>query len=101
MSQIPPSMPMGVGGAMRPHRGTMILVFGILGLFCLIFAIVAWIMGKNDLAAMDAGQMDPSGRSLTNVGKILGIVFTILAVVGIVLNIILMVVGGAAAAAGN
>jgi hypothetical protein len=58
-------------------------------------------MGKNDLAAMDAGQMDPSGRSLTNVGKILGMIFTILAVVGIVLNIILMVVGGAAAAAGN
>ncbi len=96
MSQIPPSMPMGMGGAMRPHRGVLILILGILGFFCLFLAIAAWIMGKGDLAAMDAGQMDPSGRGLTNAGKILGMIFTILAVIGLLLQILLMVLGGGA-----
>jgi hypothetical protein len=79
---------------MRPHRGVLILVLGILGIFCLITAIAAWIMGKGDLAAMDAGQMDPSGRGLTSAGKILGMIFTILAIVGLVLQVILIVVAG-------
>ncbi len=94
MSQIPPSMPMGMGGAMRPHRGVLILVLGILGFFCFILGIAAWIMGKADLAAMDAGEMDPSGRGLTNAGKILGMIFTILAIIGLVLQVVLIVLTG-------
>ena len=94
MSQIPPSMPMGMGGAMRPHRGVLILVLGILGFFCFILGIAAWIMGKADLAAMDAGEMDPSGRGLTNAGKILGMIFTILAIILLVLQVVLIVVAG-------
>ena len=58
-----------------PHRGTMILVFGILGLVCCgIFGIVAAIMGSNDLKEMQAGRMDREGESLTRVGQILGYV---------------------------
>ncbi len=64
---------------MKPHRGTLILVFGILGLVvCGFFGIAAWIMGSGDLKQIDAGQMDPSGRSLTNGGRICGIIGTIL-----------------------
>ena len=59
----------------QPHRGTLILVFGILGLVtCFVFGIVAWIMGKGDLVKMADGTMDPSGESLTKAGVILGIV---------------------------
>ena len=59
----------------QPHRGTLILVFGILGLVtCFVFGIVAWIMGKGDLDKMADGTMDPSGESLTKAGVILGIV---------------------------
>ena len=51
---------------MRPHRGTMILVFGILGLVCCVgFGIAAWIMGSGDEKAMAAGQMDPAGMGST------------------------------------
>jgi hypothetical protein len=58
-----------------PHRGGMILAFGILGLvFCAIFGVAAWVMGNGDLRAMDEGRMDPAGRDLTRTGKILGIV---------------------------
>lgn len=63
----------------EPHRGTMILIFGILGLFsCAIFSVLAWIFGTQDLKKMDEGLMDPSGRSNTSTGRTLGIVAVIL-----------------------
>ena len=59
----------------QPHRGVMILVFGIVGLtVCMPLGIAAWIMGNGDLAAMDRGELDPSGRNLTQAGKVLGII---------------------------
>jgi hypothetical protein len=68
-----------------PHRGGMILAFGIIGLVTLIpiFGILAWIMGNSDMRAIREGRMDPEGESMTNVGRILGIIGTILAVLGI------------------
>ncbi len=75
--------------AMMPHRGTMILVFGILGIVCcLIFGILAWVMGNKDLREMDAGTRDPSGRGLTQAGKICGIVGVVLQIVGFLLNVL-------------
>jgi hypothetical protein len=76
---------------LKPHRGTMLLVFGILGIICcFVFAILAWVMGSGDLKAMAAGEMDRSGEGLTNAAKILGIVGCVLAV----LSLIWVVVGG-------
>ena len=76
---------------MQPHRGTMILVFGILGLVvCMPLGIVAWVMGSGDLKKMDAGLMDPEGRGITQAGKIIGMVATILAIVGIALWFLLV-----------
>lgn len=64
---------------MQPHRGTLILVLGILGLVCCgPFGLAAWIMGSGDLKQMDAGTMDSEGRSSTNGGKICGIIATVL-----------------------
>ena len=72
---------------MRPHRGALILVLGILGLVsCGIFTgLPAWIMGKADLSDMDAGLMDPEGRGITNAGMILGMITTILTGLSILL----------------
>ncbi len=84
---------------MEPHRGTMILVFGILSFVCcLLFGIAAWIMGQKDLQKMDAGQMDPSGRGLTNAGRILGIVGVVVQFVVVVLYVLLFVLAAAGAA---
>jgi hypothetical protein len=80
---------------MRPHRGAMILVFGILGLvLCFPFGIAAWILGGGDLRQMDAGLMDPSGRSLTQAGQIIGIVATVLAAISIVVALIFLLIAG-------
>ena len=70
---------------MKPHRGTLILVLGILGLVvCAPLAIAAWVMGSGDLKQMDAGTMDPSGRGTTQAGKICGIIGTILLIIGVI-----------------
>jgi len=83
---------------MKPHRGTVILVLGILGLLiCGPLAIAAWVMGSSDLKEMNAGTMDPAGRGNTQVGKVCGIIGTILMVVGLVIVILAMLLGGFAA----
>lgn len=76
-----------------PHRGVTILVLGILGLLlCQFLGIPAWIMGKGDLERIDRGEMDPEGRSLTQVGMILGMISVGLLIIGMLIGI-LMVVG--------
>ncbi len=73
----------------QPHRGTMILTFGIVGVACCFpFGIAAWVMGHADMKLIDSGEMDPTGRSMTNGGKICGIISVILTVIGCGLNFI-------------
>jgi hypothetical protein len=85
---------------MKPHRGTLILVLGILGLVvCGPLGIAAWVMGNGDMKEMDAGTMDPSGRSTTNGGRICGIVATALMALGLLVGIALMALGIVGAAA--
>jgi hypothetical protein len=83
----------------KPHRGTMILVFGILSwVCCFIFGILAWVMGNRDLREMDAGIMDPAGRETTKAGRLVGMIHIIVAccVLGIylVIAIIALIAGG-------
>ena len=79
---------------MKPHRGTLILVLGILSLVvCAPLGIVAWVMGNGDLKQMDAGAMDPTGRSLTNGGRICGMIGTILLALSILVLIALFALG--------
>ena len=107
MSQFTPPTPPSYGtpAGMQPHRGTVILVLGILSIVvCFICGIVAWVMGNNDMRAINAGTMDPSGRGLTNAGRILGIVGTVLGGIGLLVALVWMVfvffIIGTAAAAG-
>ena len=76
----------GPRGHVEPHRGTLILVLGILGLVvCGFLGIAAWLMGKRDLELMRQGKMDKEGEALTRVGYILGLIETILMAVSLVL----------------
>ncbi|HXI61344.1 MAG TPA: hypothetical protein VNF70_01490 [Pyrinomonadaceae bacterium] len=77
---------------MKPHRGAVILAFGILGLVvCQLFGVAAWVMGDNDLKEMRRGYMDPSGRDLTNTGRILGMVATALMAIPVVILVFFLV----------
>ena len=78
---------------MKPHRGAVILAFGILGLVvCQLFGVAAWVMADNDLKEMNRGYMDPTGRDLTNVGRILGMVATALMAIPLVFGILILIV---------
>jgi hypothetical protein len=79
----------------QPHRGTIILVLGILAIVTglhLILGPIAWIMGNNDLKEIHAGQMDPEGEGMTNIGRILGMVATILGIVALVVGCIFLII---------
>ena len=67
----------GTATNLRPHRGGTVLALGIVsllaGLFLIPLGIVAWVMGSRDLKGMKRGEVDPAGRSLTQMGWAFGI----------------------------
>lgn len=82
-------------GVVQPHRGGLVLAFGILSwAVCFPFGVAAWAIAAQDLKAMRAGHMDPSGESLTRAGLILGAANVIL---GVLILIGMVGVAGAAA----
>jgi hypothetical protein len=97
----PPAFPSAPGtGAMglgvKPHRGGLVLGLGIASLVfscgCLgtVLGIFAIVMGNKDLAQMDSGAMEPSGRSSTQTGRTLGIVGVAMSLVIITFALILV-----------
>lgn len=84
-------------GRVEAHRGGAVLALGIVGIvFCQICGPIAWVMGNTDLAKMKAGRMDRSGEGLTQAGKILGIIATILLVLVLAYIVFIIAVVGAA-----
>ena len=77
------------------HRGPLILILGLMGLFihCPVFPIMAWVMGSNDLREMQSGRMDPSGKDLTRTGMILGMILSCLWILGFLFIFGLMLLG--------
>jgi len=66
-------------GNYQPHRGSTILVLGILSIvLCTPLGPFAWIMGSGDLQKIRAGTMDPEGEGLTKAGYICGIIGSVL-----------------------
>jgi len=74
----PPMAPMGYGGGVdTSDGGTSVLIWGVIGLaVCAFCAPVAWIKGNNYVKSCAAMGVRPS--SAGSVGRILGIIGTIL-----------------------
>ena len=67
-------------------QATTILVLGILSIVCCgLLGIAAWIMGNNELKAIDEGRRPPENRGNANAGRICGIVGVALNAVGLIL----------------
>ena len=79
-------------GAIRPEhpQATVVLVLGILGFFTAITGVIAWVMGNHAKKECEAGTYTMTDQ--LRIGRILGMVTTILAIVGIVLAIIYVVI---------
>lgn len=82
---------------MKPHRGVTAPVLGILGIMlCGIFGVVAWVMATNDLREMNQGRMDPSGRDMTNAGRICGMISAVLLAFRVIAGLLVLSIAGGA-----
>ena len=81
---------------LAPHRGAIILILGICSWVtgCFILGVVAWAMGNRDLLEMDEGRMDPEGMTLTQGGRITGMIQVILSCVGLLVGLIVVIAIG-------
>jgi predicted Zn finger-like uncharacterized protein len=108
---------------LQPHRGTLILVLGILSLASsllmgccsllsplfgtpfllagLALGITSWVLGQGDLRKMNANLMDPDGRGSTQGGWICGIIGTVLSGLGVLCIIGLLLFIGTVGLAGG
>jgi hypothetical protein len=74
------------GAYPEESQATTILVLGILSLICscLPLGIAAWVMGNRELQAIDSGRRNPDNRGTANAGRIIGIVATVLGLIGFI-----------------
>jgi hypothetical protein len=86
------------GSADHP-QGTLILVFGIAGFFVGILGPVAWIMGSRALREIRASGAHPGNEQLIVIGRILGIIVTVLGVLAILAFLLFFVVVAVASSA--
>src|SRR5215211_3133834 len=89
------------GAAPQEHpQGTMILIFGILGIFITIFAPIAWYMGNKAKKEIQASGIQFSNEQNISIGRMLGKIFTIIAIVWIAFVIIWIIIAAVAASGG-
>lgn len=80
-------------------QSTTVLVLGILSLvLCQVLGPFAWVMGNKEIAAIDAGRRPPENRGTAQAGRILGIISTVLLLVGFGFLVVMLVFVGFAAA---
>jgi len=74
---------------MKSSNGVLILILGILSItgFGCLTGLPAWIMGNSALKDIDSGQADPSERGLVQAGRIIGMIMTIMTVVGMCIGL--------------
>jgi hypothetical protein len=81
-------------------QGTTVLVLGIIGIVFTICAPIAWYLGSKALKEIRASGIHYANEQNIVVGRILGIIFTILAIVALVLTIIFVIIAIAATSSG-
>jgi hypothetical protein len=90
-------MPYGqqYGGPPQEHpQGTLILIFGIIGIFFSVFAAIAWYMGASAMKEIRASGVRYSNESNINAGRILGKIVTIIALVFLAIAIVMWLIFG-------
>ncbi len=97
----PPPPPMGSGNY-QPSSGSAsssaiwALILGIASwVACGIFAAVpAWIIGKKEIAKIEAGQSDTAGKTMSQIGMWLGIIQVILSILALLVILVIVLLGG-------
>ena len=71
-------------------QATTALILGIVGIFFVIVAPLAWKFGHGELRAIDEGRRPPDGHGQATAGRILGIIGTALLVFGVLALVIVL-----------
>jgi len=95
--------PGGYGAPSQTHpKATTSMILGIVGIVCCSFAApFAWMMGKKTVTEIDASGGRLDGRGQAQAGYILGIVGTVLLILGVLFFILAAVTGGLSFEAGT
>lgn len=73
-------------------KATLVLILGILGLIvCGVLAPFAWVMGNRAVAEIDANPGVYDGRGEAQAGRILGIIGSVLLIIGVVVFVFVIV----------
>jgi len=70
----------------------MILIFGIIGIFFTIFAPIAWYLGNKAKKDIQVSGIPYANEQNISIGRMLGKVFTIIALASIALTIIIAII---------
>jgi hypothetical protein len=73
-------------------QGTTVLVLGIVGIFFGICAPIAWYLGNKAMKEIRASGQTYSNEQSVNIGRILGMVFTIIYIVSIAFFILFAII---------
>lgn len=83
--------------APKHPKATLILILGILGLVvCQVLGPFAWVMGHRAVAEIDANPGVYDGRGEAQAGRILGIIATVILILGILATaffLVLVIIG--------
>jgi uncharacterized membrane protein YjgN (DUF898 family) len=90
----PPFPPYGGVPQRETAPGAIVaLVLGIVGvLFCQVAAPFAWVLGRRAEETIAAEPQRYSGKDLATTAKILGIVGSVLLILGVIAGIVLIIV---------
>lgn len=78
--------------AQEHPQGTTVLVLGIVGIFFGIAAPFAWYLGNKAMKEIRASGQTYSNEQNVNIGRILGMVFTIIYLITVVFSIIFVII---------
>lgn len=88
----PPDQGPGYGYVPDHPRATLALVLGILSVvLCQFLGPVAWVIGQGAVREIDASGGRLGGRGSANAGRILGIIATVLLVLGLLFLVLVLV----------
>ena|SRR5690242_8438999 len=77
----------------QPHpQGTVVLVLGIVGFFVTLCAPFAWYFGSKALKEINASGVRYSNEDQIRVGRVLGMIVSILAIVGLVFGLVFVII---------
>jgi hypothetical protein len=88
--------------APREHpQGNAVLILGIVGLFVTICAPFAWYLGSKALKEIRASGVTYANEQSIVIGRILGMIVTILGIIGIVFFVIFGIIIAITASVGS